>query len=86
MWSGPSRLQMAWILAGSSTVAKPLSSTVNPMPFFAAWRLALRVRKPHPDSSGGMLVLVKEPTQPIVSADDRLLERSWIGDRIREQA
>lgn len=33
-----------------------------------------------------MLVLVEEAIQPIVSADDHLLERSWIGDRIREQA
>ena len=31
---------MACTLAGSSTVAKPLSSAVKAMPFFAAWRLA----------------------------------------------
>jgi hypothetical protein len=42
-------------------------------------------RKPHPGSSGGMLVLVEETAQPVVSADDHLLDGSRIGDRIREQ-
>src|SRR3954454_16861637 len=38
--SGPSRAQIACTAAGSSTAAKPLSSAVNPIPAFAACRLA----------------------------------------------
>ena len=37
---GPEPSQIACTAAGSSTAANPLSKAVNPIPAFAAWRLA----------------------------------------------
>ena len=40
MVPGPSRSQIACKPAGSSQVANPLDSSVNPIPAWVAWRLA----------------------------------------------
>jgi hypothetical protein len=40
MVPGPSRSQIRWSACGSSQVANPLDSAVQPMPAWVAWRLA----------------------------------------------